>query len=86
MFSDTLHIGHQASSDARDHYVEQYLSSDVRNYSFEHNASCYVRNYYVEQYYTLTYTQFVHTSVRIPNCITTVETKDSRTVLISAFK
>jgi len=49
MSSDTLDIGHQASSDARDHYVEQYLSSDVRNYYFEHNASCYVRNYYVEQ-------------------------------------
>lgn len=30
-------IGHQATSDARDLCVEQYLSSDVRNYYVEHD-------------------------------------------------
>jgi hypothetical protein len=50
MSSGTLvyHIGHQASSDARDHYVEQYLSFDARNYYVEQYLSFDARNYYVE--------------------------------------
>ena len=52
MPSDTLayDIGHQAYSDARDHYVEQYLSSDVMKYYVKHDISCDVRNCYVEHY------------------------------------